>query len=164
VIGYLSAAMEWAKISGDAGGVAPVVGCRREPRGAALQLHRQGQHPLPHHHLAGHVDRLQRRRDTHLNLPYDVPANEYLNLGGGKFSTSRGNVIGWNTMLERFQPDAWRYVLTALAPETADVEFTWQDFMDRINNELVANWGNLVNRMLGFAYKRFEGACPRRAR
>jgi methionyl-tRNA synthetase len=97
---------------------------------------------------------------THLNLPYDVPANEYLNLGGGKFSTSRGNVIGWNWGLERFQPDAWRYVLTALAPETADVEFTWQDFMDRINNELVANWGNLVNRVLSFAYKRFDGTIP----
>ena len=60
----------------------------------------------------------------------------------------------------QFQPDAWRYVLTAMAPETADVEFTWQDFMDRINNELVANWGNLVNRMLGFAYKRFDGQVP----
>ena len=47
-----------------------------------------------------------------------------------------------------------------MAPETADVEFTWQEFMDRVNNELVANWGNLVNRMLGFAYKRFDGACP----
>ena len=63
-------------------------------------------------------------------------------------------------MLAQFQPDAWRYVLTALAPETADVEFTWQEFQDRVNNELVANWGNLVNRMLGFAYKRFEGAVP----
>ncbi|MFZ1771667.1 MAG: class I tRNA ligase family protein, partial [Caldilinea sp.] len=90
----------------------------------------------------------------------DVPANEYLNLGGDKFSTSRGNVIGWNTVLAQFQPDAWRYFLTAVAPETADVEFTWQDFMDRINNELVANWGNLVNRMLGFAYKRFDGKVP----
>jgi methionyl-tRNA synthetase len=63
-------------------------------------------------------------------------------------------------VLAQFQPDAWRYVLTALAPETADVEFTWQDFMDRVNNELVANWGNLVNRTLGFAYKRFEGKVP----
>ncbi len=89
-----------------------------------------------------------------------MPANEYLNLGGGKFSTSRGNVIGLNTVLREFQPDAWRYVLTAMAPETADVEFTWQDFMDRVNNELVANWGNLVNRMLGFAYKRFDGRIP----
>ncbi|MCB0042646.1 MAG: class I tRNA ligase family protein, partial [Caldilinea sp.] len=97
---------------------------------------------------------------SHLNLPYDVPANEYLNLRGGKFSTSRGNVIGWNTVLAQFQPDAWRYVLTAMAPEASDVEFTWQDFMDRINNELVANWGNLVNRMVGFAYKRFDGKVP----
>jgi methionyl-tRNA synthetase len=51
-------------------------------------------------------------------------------------------------------------VLTALAPEAADVEFTWQDFMDRVNNELLANWGNLVNRVLGFAYKRYNGAVP----
>ena len=51
-------------------------------------------------------------------------------------------------------------MLTALAPETSDVEFTWQDFMDRVNNELVANWGNLVNRVLGFAYKRFDGRVP----
>ena len=83
-----------------------------------------------------------------------------MNLGASKFSTSRGNVIGFNSILEDFQPDAVRYVLTALAPETADVEFTWQDFMDRVNNELVANWGNLVNRMLGFAWKRFDGQVP----
>jgi leucyl-tRNA synthetase len=143
--------------------MAPTGGMQTPTQTPALQLYRQGQHSLPHHHLAGHVDRLQPRATRHLNLPYDVPANEYLNLHGGKFSTSRGNVIGWNTVLAEFQADAWRYVLTAMAPETADVEFTWQDFMDRINNELVANWGNLVNRMLGFAYKRFEGACRNRA-
>jgi hypothetical protein len=142
------------KLSGDPG-VAQWWDADVNP-GASLQLHRQGQHPLPHHHLAGHVDRLQRRRQPP-EPALRRAANEYLNLGGGKFSTSRGNVIGWNTVLAQFQPDAWRYVLTAMAPESADVEFTWQDFMDRINNELVANWGNLVNRMLGFAYKRFEG-------
>lgn len=98
--------------------------------------------------------------DSQLNLPYDVPANEYLNLGGEQFSTSRGRVIGFNSVLREFDADAWRYVLTALAPETSDVEFTWQDFMDRVNNELVANWGNLVNRVLGFAYKRFDGSVP----
>lgn len=98
--------------------------------------------------------------ELRLNLPYDVPANEYLNLGGGKFSTSRGRVIGFNTVLKEFEPEAWRYVLTALAPEAADVEFTWQEFMDRVNNELVANWGNLVNRVLGFAYKRYDGRVP----
>ena len=89
-----------------------------------------------------------------------MPANEYLNLGGEQFSTSRGRVIGFNSVLREFDADAWRYVLTALAPETSDVEFTWQDFMDRVNNELVANWGNLVNRVLGFAYKRFDGRVP----
>jgi methionyl-tRNA synthetase len=83
-----------------------------------------------------------------------------LNLGGEQFSTSRGRVIGFNTVLKEFDADAWRYVLTALAPETSDVEFTWQDFMDRVNNELVANWGNLVNRVLGFAYKRFDEHVP----
>ena len=95
-----------------------------------------------------------------LNLPYDVPANEYLNFGGAQFSTSRGNVIGWNTVLEAYQPDAWRYVLTAMSPESADTEFTWPDFIELVNNELVANWGNLVNRVLGFAYRRFDGVVP----
>ena len=95
-----------------------------------------------------------------LHLPYDVPANEYLNFGGAQFSTSRGNVIGWNTVLAEFQADAWRYTLTAIAPESADTEFTWPDFVELVNNELVANWGNLVNRALGFAYRRFDGAVP----
>lgn len=95
-----------------------------------------------------------------LNLPYDVPANEYLNSYGRKFSKSRGTSINVLDVLERYQPDAWRYVLTALAPETADVDFTWDDFLEKVNNELVANWGNLANRVLGFAYKRYEGAIP----
>ena len=95
-----------------------------------------------------------------LNLPYDVPANEYLNFGGAQFSTSRGNVIGWNTVLAQFQPDAWRYTLTALAPESSDSEFTWPEFVELVNNELLANWGNLVNRAVGFAYRSFDGAVP----
>ena len=72
----------------------------------------------------------------------------------------RGRVIGFNTVLDAFQADAWRYVLTALAPETNDVEFTWDDFIERVNSELVANFGNLVNRVLGFASKRFDGVVP----
>ncbi|MDE0311711.1 MAG: class I tRNA ligase family protein [Caldilineaceae bacterium] len=99
-------------------------------------------------------------KKARLHLPYDVPANEYLNFGGAQFSTSRGNVIGFNTVLEEFEADAWRYTLTAMAPETADTEFTWPDFVELVNNELVANWGNLVNRALGFAFRRFEGAVP----
>jgi methionyl-tRNA synthetase len=159
VIGYYSAAIEWAKLSGDRQAWRYWWDADANPQARLYNF--IGKDNIPFHTiiwpgmLIGY-----NQGDSHLNLPYDVPANEYLNLHGGKFSTSRGNVIGWNTVLAEFQADAWRYVLTAMAPETADVEFTWQDFMDRINNELVANWGNLVNRMLGFAYKRFDGRVP----
>lgn len=159
VIGYLSAAVEWAHLSGDDEAWRAWWDADVNPDARIYNF--IGKDNIPFHTiiwpgmLIGY-----NHGSSHLNLPYDVPANEYLNLGGGKFSTSRGNVIGFNTVLEQFQADAWRYVLTALAPETADVEFTWQDFMDRINNELVANWGNLVNRMLGFAYKRYDGMVP----
>ena len=79
---------------------------------------------------------------------------------GRKFSKRQGRSIGILDVLERYQADAWRYVLTAIAPEANDVDFTWDDFVERVNNELVANWGNLVNRVLGFAYKRWNGVVP----
>jgi methionyl-tRNA synthetase len=159
VIGYYSAAIEWARLSGDRQAWRYWWDADFNP--SARLYNFIGKDNIPFHTIIwpGMLIGFN-QGDTHLNLPYDVPANEYLNLHGGKFSTSRGNVIGWNTVLAEFQADAWRYVLTAMAPETADVEFTWQDFMDRINNELVANWGNLVNRMLGFAYKRFDAVVP----
>ena len=62
--------------------------------------------------------------------------------------------------LSKYDPDALRYYLTATAPETRDTEFSWEDFVERNNNELVATWGNLANRMLSFAYKRFDGVVP----
>jgi methionyl-tRNA synthetase len=62
--------------------------------------------------------------------------------------------------LSKYDPDALRYYLTATAPETRDTEFSWEDFVERNNNELVATWGNLANRMLSFAYKRFDGRVP----
>jgi len=62
--------------------------------------------------------------------------------------------------LSKYDPDALRYYLTATAPETRDTEFFWEDFVERNNNELVATWGNLGNRMLSFAYKRFDGVVP----
>ena len=94
------------------------------------------------------------------NLPYDVPANEYLNMEGQKLSTSRNWAVWAPDMLERYDPDPVRYYLNAIAPETRDTDFTWQDFVRRNNDELVAAWGNLVNRMLGFAYRHFEGQVP----
>ena len=95
-----------------------------------------------------------------LNTPYDVPANEFLNSYGRKLSKSRGTAVFVLDFLERYQSDALRYVLTAIAPETADSDFTWDDFLERVNSELVANWGNLANRVLGFSAKRFDGVVP----
>lgn len=95
-----------------------------------------------------------------LNLPYDVPANEYLNIEDKKISTSRRWTIDLPYFLSRHDPDPLRYVLTINAPETRDVNFTWEEFVRRNNDELVATWGNLVNRTVGFAYKRFEGKVP----
>jgi methionyl-tRNA synthetase len=95
-----------------------------------------------------------------LNLPYDVPANEYLNMESKKLSASRNWVISAPDILERYDPDAVRYYVTAIAPETRDADFTWEDFVRRNNDELVATWGNLANRMLSFAYRQFEGRVP----
>ncbi|MCL4858299.1 MAG: methionine--tRNA ligase [Caldilineaceae bacterium] len=160
VIGYLSAAIEWAMLTGEPDAWRNWWDAEVNPH--ALLYYFIGKDNIPFHTIIwpGMLMGYNDGPKPHLNLPYDVPSNEYLNWGGGKFSTSRGNVIGWNTVLSQFQPDAWRYVLTAVAPETSDVEFTWQDFMDRVNNELLANWGNLVNRTLGFAYKRYAGVIP----
>jgi methionyl-tRNA synthetase len=95
-----------------------------------------------------------------LNLPYDVPANEFLNLEGEKFSKSRRWAVWLPDFLDRYDPDPLRYYLTAIAPETKDADFTWEGFVTRNNSELVAAWGNLVNRVLSFAHKRFDGKVP----
>jgi methionyl-tRNA synthetase len=86
--------------------------------------------------------------------------HEYLNFKGGKFSKSRGAAVDVPYFLSKYDPDALRFYLTATAPETRDTEFSWEDFVERNNNELVATWGNLANRMLSFAYKRFDGVVP----
>jgi methionyl-tRNA synthetase len=90
-----------------------------------------------------------------------VPCDhEYLNFKGTKFSKSRGTAVEVPYFLSKYDPDPLRYYLTATAPETRDTEFSWEDFVERNNNELVATWGNLANRMLSFAYKRFDGKVP----
>jgi methionyl-tRNA synthetase len=86
--------------------------------------------------------------------------HEYLNFRGGKFAKSRGAAVDVPYFLSKYDPDPLRYYLTATAPETRDTEFSWEDFVERNNNELVATWGNLANRMLSFAYKRFDGMVP----
>jgi len=95
-------------------------------------------------------------------LPDNVPANEFLNLEGDKISTSRNWAVWLNEYLEDFpgKQDVLRYVLTANAPETKDNDFTWKDFQARNNNELVAIFGNFINRALVLTQKYYDGKVP----
>ena len=161
VMGYLTASIEWAHNYEQ-----PEKWKEwwYDPAAKTFYFHGQRQHPLPYHHMAGRAMATNRLYDDDpektFNLPYDVPANEYLNMESRKLSTSRNWAIWAPEMLERYDPDPVRYCLTAIAPESRDTDFTWQGFVRRNNDELVATWGNLVNRMLGFAYKRFDGKVP----
>lgn len=94
-----------------------------------------------------------------LDLPYDVPANEFMNLEGEKFSKSAGVSIDLPDMLRKFQPDAIRYYLSTNMPELKDTDFGWEDFTAKINNELVAAYGNFTHRVLSFTQKHF-GEIP----
>ena len=95
-------------------------------------------------------------------LPDNVPANEFLNLEGDKISTSRNWAVWLHEYLQEFpgKQDVLRYVLTANAPETKDNDFTWKDFQARNNNELVAVYGNFINRALVLTHKYFDGKVP----
>ena len=95
-------------------------------------------------------------------LPENVPANEFLNLEGNKISTSRNWAVWLHEYLEEFpdKQDVLRYVLTANAPETKDNDFTWNDFQARNNNELVAIFGNFINRVVVLTNKYYEGLVP----
>lgn len=97
-------------------------------------------------------------------LPDNVPANEFLNLEGDKISTSRNWAVWLHEYLEEFKDkqDVLRYVLTANAPETKDNDFTWKDFQTRNNSELVAIYGNFVNRTLVLTHKYYAGVVPQR--
>jgi len=161
VIGYFSASIEWARNRGT-----PDAWKRWWYDPEALTYYFIGKDNIPFHTVIWPAELLAVGRLYHddpaarLNLPYDVPANEYLNFRGGKFSKSRGTAVDVPYFLSRYDPDPLRYYLTAVAPETRDTEFSWEDFVERNNNELVATWGNLANRMLSFAYKRFDGRVP----
>ncbi len=95
-----------------------------------------------------------------LNLPFDVPANQYVNMGGQKASTSRNMAVWMPDYLTRYDPDPLRYYLAATMPETQDSEFSWAEYVRRNNDELVATWGNLVNRTLTFTFRNFDGKVP----
>ncbi len=94
-----------------------------------------------------------------LRLPYDIVSSEFLTMEGKQFSTSRDVVIYVGDFLDRYEADPLRFFLTAAGPESQDSDFTWAEFVRRNNDELVANWGNLVHRTLTSAFKNF-GVVP----
>ncbi len=162
VIGYLSASIEWAVKEGE-----PEKWKDWWYQPQAKTIYFMGKDNIPFHSIIWPGELIATGRSLYndnperkMNLPYNVASNEYLTMTGSKISTSRNFAIWTLDILERFDPDAVRYYLNAVAPETRDTDFTFEDFITRNNNELVATWGNLVNRMLGFAYKRFDAQVP----
>ncbi|MEO0293774.1 MAG: methionine--tRNA ligase [candidate division WOR-3 bacterium] len=93
-------------------------------------------------------------------LPSEIPANEYLNLEGAKVSTSRNIAVWLHEYLKDFPPDFLRYYLCCIMPETKDSEFKWKEFQERVNQELINNFGNFVNRTLKFIEKYYDGKIP----
>ena len=98
--------------------------------------------------------------DAKLDLPYDVPATQFLNISGEKMSAGRGRGVWLSDLLGRFEPDQLRYYGVATMPETKDTDFEWEDFAQRNNSELLAVYGNFVHRALTFADKNFDHAIP----
>ena len=151
VIGYLSATKEWAKSTGDA------EKWRSFWQDETKSYYFIGKDNIVFHTiiwptiLMGYGE---------LNLPYDVPANEFLTIEGRKLSTSQNWAVWLPDYLSRYDPDPLRYLLSINMPETSDTDFSWREFVRRNNDELVATYGNLVHRVLTFTYKNFDGRVP----
>ncbi len=156
VMGYLTASIEWAKNTGQ-----PDAWKNWWYNPEAEIYNFIGKDNIPFHTIIWPAELLGidgiYNDALGISLPYDVPANEFMNIEGAQFSKSRNWAIWLPDILDRYQPDAIRYYVAATFPETHDSDFAWDGFFNRVNGELLAAWGNLVNRMLSFAYKRFEG-------
>ena len=164
VIGYLSAPIEWSQLAGQKE-------AWREwwvnPK--AKQFHFIGKDNIFFHtslwpaQLMGAGSQFMQlfaNDEQPLTLPYDVPANQFMNLEGKKISGSRNWAVWGLDALTRYDPDALRYYLTVNMPENKDSDWDWAEFVARNNNELVATWGNLANRVLSFCYKNWDGHAP----
>jgi len=152
VIGYLSASKEWAQVQGD-----PEAWRDWWEGDEARSVYFIGKDNIPFHTiiwpgmLLGYGG---------LNLPTDVPANQYVTFKGGKASASRGVGLTIGEGLDLFQADALRYALAASLPEQSDTDLSIDEIGRRINEELVATWGNLVNRVLSMVYSTCGGVVP----
>ena len=158
VIGYLSSSIEWAKRIGE-----PDAWKRWWQTDEARSYYFMGKDNIVFHSviwpsiLLGASGRGDRAGDVsplgELNVPTEVVSSEFLTMEGRKFSSSRRVVIYVRDFLERYSADALRYYIMAAGPETQDTDFTWAEFVRRNNDELVAAWGNLVNRSVSMAAK-----------
>ncbi|MCH8814570.1 MAG: methionine--tRNA ligase [Chloroflexi bacterium] len=157
VIGYLSAAKEWAQQRGE-----PEKWREWWQDPAAKTYYFIGKDNIFFHALSWPAELMGYAAATgeHYNLPYDVPANQYQTIRGSKASTSKRLAVWVPEYLSRYDPDPLRFYLSATMPETSDSDFTWDGYLRRNNDELVATWGNLVNRVLTFAYRNFDGSVP----
>ena len=151
VIGYLSASKEWAHNSGNTNV------WEKFWKTNSQSFYFMGKDNIPFHTiiwpaiLMGYGE---------LNLPYDVPANEYMNLEGAKLSTSRNWAIWLPDYLEKYEPDPLRYVIAANMPESSDSDFSWREYVRCNNDELVATYGNLVQRVLTMISRNFDNRVP----
>jgi methionyl-tRNA synthetase len=164
VIGYLSASIEWARRTGDSDAWRL---WWNNPESKSYYF--MGKDNITFHsqiwpaELLAHNGKGDKGGKPselgELTLPTEVVSSEFLTMEGKQFSSSRGVVIYVRDILERYQADALRYYIAIAGPEMHDSNFTWEDFYRRTNEELIAGWGNLVNRVLSMAYKNF-GEIP----
>nr|WP_026196318.1 methionine--tRNA ligase [Corynebacterium lubricantis] len=164
VIGYLSASIEWAARTGDEDAWKKFW---QDPESQGYYF--MGKDNITFHaqiwpaELLGYSGKGSKGGEVHkygeLNLPTEVVSSEFLTMSGSKFSSSKGVVIYVKDFLKEFGPDPLRYFIAVAGPENNDTDFTWDEFVRRINNELANGWGNLVNRTVSMAHKNF-GQIP----
>jgi methionyl-tRNA synthetase len=165
VIGYLSASIEWARRAGD-----PDAWRAWWQSPDAEAYYFMGKDNIVFHSeiwpamLLGYGGKGAKGGQPgalgELNLPSEVVSSEFLTMEGRKFSSSRSVVIYVRDFLSRYDVDALRFYVAAAGPETQDTDFTWSEFVRRTNDELVANWGNLVNRSVSFAARNIGSIPP----
>jgi methionyl-tRNA synthetase len=170
VIGYLSASIEWARRTGDPDAWRQWWNASPENGQSALSYYFMGKDNITFHsqiwpaELLAYSGKGAKGGTVHeygvLNLPTEVVSSEFLTMEGKKFSSSKRVVIYVRDLLSRYQPDAFRYFVAAAGPEAQDSDFTWAEFVRRTNDELVAGWGNLVNRTATLISKNF-GELPK---
>jgi methionyl-tRNA synthetase len=175
VIGYLSASIEWARRSAEEHGTSPDAwrawwNPASDSGAESLSYYFMGKDNITFHSQIWPAELLayagkgakggEPRQYGELNLPTEVVSSEFLTMEGRKFSSSKKVVIYVRDLLSRYQPDAFRYFVAAAGPENQDSDFTWSEFVRRTNDELVAGWGNLVNRTATLIAKNFGEIPP----